>query len=677
MAKNTFEEFSIIAAENTDIAGIGIQGSNAVSNFDNGFRTLMAIMRRDVFAKSETVFPTIDGMSTTTVPTDLTGMIVDGTAAVGDGGPGFFTKVVGAPVHYNFFQSEDGAYFEQTGIIRSFHGRLVAEIANDMYLGSTILGAEIGDSTTVGADILNADNDYVADEPAPAKTQSFLRNYFFNSNITVQNLGINGFDTAAMITGAGGVLDTYREKIETLAGSGGRFVIINLGMNDMQDDTPTVPRDFRMNLILMERIARAYNLAVIFKTPNPAFAVPTYSVGTLSKAERSKNYAQLVRDVCRDTGAVCCDIYNRVMQFISTGIWPIQGTIPDGIHPTNEVAGVYRAIGQEVAGVFAHPHVGLNGPDQFVTAGGPGSACFPTSGATASPNTRMGMQLISTSASGAKTLNMVTKIEETGLDLVLAYPIWSGGAASVNVLIDGIGVGTISQFIGDDFGSGYIQQQELIVARNVTPGVHLVQISVGSGTTAIGANYLRTRETQTPTFYKNDGPFVSRSRQLFPRAELVVSNGSANAIALFDNVLTSRLNDGIDIEFTANLAKGEFVIVHGVWAANNLTGGVAFGAAVGGLMVGCDESTGYAQVREASGYSTFTETDLNAVDTSGVERLWRISIPAGLSQSATVVIDGSAYTPVSLTKPYIGGLLGLRKSGNGTMQIRDVRFLEH
>lgn len=48
MAKNTFLDFSTTAGDNSDIGGIGILGTNAVSNFDNAFRTIMAILRRDL-----------------------------------------------------------------------------------------------------------------------------------------------------------------------------------------------------------------------------------------------------------------------------------------------------------------------------------------------------------------------------------------------------------------------------------------------------------------------------------------------------------------------------------------------------------------------------------------------------------------------------------------------------
>lgn len=41
MAKNSIREYSTTASDNTDIASIGIQGTNAVNNFDDAFRTIM------------------------------------------------------------------------------------------------------------------------------------------------------------------------------------------------------------------------------------------------------------------------------------------------------------------------------------------------------------------------------------------------------------------------------------------------------------------------------------------------------------------------------------------------------------------------------------------------------------------------------------------------------------
>ncbi|MBB4255447.1 hypothetical protein [Rhizobium sp. BK008] len=51
MAKTNFLSWSQTAANNTDIDGIGILGSNAVKNFDDALRTLMAQLRRDIDGK--------------------------------------------------------------------------------------------------------------------------------------------------------------------------------------------------------------------------------------------------------------------------------------------------------------------------------------------------------------------------------------------------------------------------------------------------------------------------------------------------------------------------------------------------------------------------------------------------------------------------------------------------
>lgn len=52
MPKNSFLDWSTTASSNTDIGGIGTQGTNLVSNFDDAFRTLMAQLRSGVDGKT-------------------------------------------------------------------------------------------------------------------------------------------------------------------------------------------------------------------------------------------------------------------------------------------------------------------------------------------------------------------------------------------------------------------------------------------------------------------------------------------------------------------------------------------------------------------------------------------------------------------------------------------------
>lgn len=608
------------------------------------------------------IYASVETMSATIVPAGITAVRVNGMYTAGDGGGGLYYRVVGAPDHGASFQSADGAWWELRGINARFHALLLAEVSIQMATGLPVLVACFGDSTEAGYDN-TLPPPYIDPLNSPAVAQATCRNVCFNNGIVFENHGVSGTNSTAIIL-------TFKADVEALAARGCKLIVMNTGMNDMQNDPPVSPRRFRMNLLAFEQIARSNGMAIIFKTPNPVWAVP--GVGTMDKAERSKNYAQIVREICRATSAILCDIYDLAIRILATGIWTVQKAIPDGVHPSNTYAGIYRAFGREVASVILHPQVGVDGPNQFVAAGGPGTTCFPTEGATNALQTEMGLQVISSNYNGPKTLNMLVRVETTGLDIVLAYPMWIGGIASANVLVDGVGIGSISQYNVGDYGTYFVQQHELTVIKNATPGLHLVQISSAAGAGSIGANYLCTRKSVVSKLYQNNAPFISKSRLLSPLLRMEVNNATTNAITLFREFPISRLNDGIDLEFEAQLAKGEFFVAHGLLAADNFSA-----AAVCGTAFGLAMSTGNAVIREGEGYAGFLDTVVNLVDNSLQDRSWRVTIPAGLAQPAKFVIDGFAYPTHVLTKPYLGGWLGMQKNGNGIMTIRNLRVLEH
>lgn len=547
-------------------------------------------------------------------------------------------------------------------LFRSFHRDKVARIANQMATGVACRGGEWGDSTTVGVDVLNAANDYIATEPAPLKTQNFLQEYYQNANIFVENHGVSGTNSTAM-------LGSFSSEIATLAAAGGKFVIVNTCINDAQNSTPVDIDVFRSNLLAMERIVRGQGMAMIFKTGNPIVSGALFNggyLGTIDKAERLKNYAEVIRNVCDQTGAILVDTYELTQKL--QNYYRTQDLIPDGVHPTNEAAGLYRAIGQLVAGAFCYPQKGISRADEIITAGGTTTQVQPATNAIQATQTLSGVQLITTAASVAKAVRMLIKIDEPGLDVYLAYPIWGGGIASAGVNVDQVGVNSIGQLDAGNFGTRFIQQHELLVIKDAQPGLHMVAITAAPAAGSIGANYLRTRATKKNRGYKANAPFISKYELMVPKATLTVSNGS-NAIHLFDEFPVSRLIDGIDIEFTATLQKAEAFVVHGLWAADNTSG-----IAIMGVGFGCAGGTGFATAYQANG-DTNTATALNAVDTSLIERLWRVVILPGLNQSMNLFIDGSGYAAVPITKPYLGGLLGMRKSGNGDMTIKDLRRL--
>ncbi|XOK11614.1 hypothetical protein ACI6PO_00500 [Agrobacterium tumefaciens] len=70
MAKNSVLDYSTTSSNNTDIGGIGIQGTSAVANFDNAFRTLMAQVAEwteesTIASSTTTDLSTVNGMFVT------------------------------------------------------------------------------------------------------------------------------------------------------------------------------------------------------------------------------------------------------------------------------------------------------------------------------------------------------------------------------------------------------------------------------------------------------------------------------------------------------------------------------------------------------------------------------------------------------------------------------------
>lgn len=72
MAKNSIYDYSTSAGSNTDIAGIGILGTNAVNNFDDAFRTIMAQIATDVSPRRFAIQGALYGLTLTNNAGDAT-----------------------------------------------------------------------------------------------------------------------------------------------------------------------------------------------------------------------------------------------------------------------------------------------------------------------------------------------------------------------------------------------------------------------------------------------------------------------------------------------------------------------------------------------------------------------------------------------------------------------------
>jgi hypothetical protein len=72
MAKNTIYDYSTSAGSNTDIAGIGVLGTNAVNNFDDAFRTIMAQIATDVSPRRLSIQGALYGLTLSNNAGDVT-----------------------------------------------------------------------------------------------------------------------------------------------------------------------------------------------------------------------------------------------------------------------------------------------------------------------------------------------------------------------------------------------------------------------------------------------------------------------------------------------------------------------------------------------------------------------------------------------------------------------------
>lgn len=595
----------------------------------------------------------------TDIPTSVNYVRAAGGLTPGDNAGGLYKKEELEPDHFSKFQSADGSWWsgvEEDDRLRS--------LALAMFAGDAVIIDCFGDSTMVGVDVKNPPN-YIAETPSPAKLQLFLRDYYANGNIVVNNRAYSGTRTINMLEGSDGSEQTFEARIAT---SAAQIVYCNHGINDCQNTPPTPIGDYKANLYEIVRIVRAYGKIPVMMTPN--LISPVGPLGTIDKSERLKSYAEVVREVCRTARVALVDAFEQISELLTCGNFTVQQILPDGVHPT-QIG--YNYIGQLMASPYVHPYKGISTEGEIVSVASPLVICTPSNAPTEAQFSRSGMQFISTADNVPKSIRMLIKIDKPGLDLYVGYPIWGGGVSSAGIAFDQISIGSMSQYHDGNYGGKYIQDHEACVARNVPPGLHMVTISAAAQAASVGVNYLRVKKANPiEKRFSNGSPFLLTRQGVLEQASLTVSNGSTNGIVLTDTIQFDRLSAGFDFSFTGQLAKGEAVCVFGEWAADN-SGGLAIMA----LGIGADETTGYLTIFQATGDGTYNKTALNALDITLQEREFRVVMGQGSGSALNVFLDGGGpYGPTAINSPFLGGFFGLRRSGNGTMNVKKLQILK-
>ena len=364
-----------------------------------------------------------------------------------------------------------------------------------------------------------------------------------------------------------------------------------------------------------------------------------------------------------------------VNSFIRSGKYLLQDVVPDGIHATQLV---YRAMGQLMAVPFVHPHAGLSMANQFVSIAEGTVTQDPAAAPNVALASRLGSHLISTAVAQPKSMKVAVRVDEPGLDIYIAYPIWIGGISAVGVFWDQVNVGTVNQQSAAAFtGSEFVHDQEVCIARNVTVGLHSITMSA-SVALSIGLSYIRARRTSVKKIFKKGvGTTIDAYRSL-PLPAIVGLSSATDAAVLSDELPISRLlaGEGIDIAFTATLTKATAFILHGILTAP--AGGAGPLNARLGIGIAANSATGFVQVLQITGENTYAATVVGAVDASLADHQYRLILPAGLAQSLQVFFDGALIGTVPIIVPYLGGFMGIWTTGaSKALTIKDLRIIEH
>lgn len=512
----------------------------------------------------------------------------------------------------------------------------VMSVVKLMNAGSTVEIAEYGDSTTVG--YINGST--VGSTPAPSILQSVLRLFFNNTSITVYNRGVSATSTS----------DVTGDWPATMAAEDATVIFLNYGMND---NTGLTHIQFADNLRYLIKEARAAAKFVILKTPNPARAQG--SLGSQTKAELVKEYAEVVRQVGRETGTPVIDVYKAVTDRWSVGT-NIVTDITDGIHPSDTV---YQAIGRECAWFFiGHPGAVLR--DKEINPVSTPNWRYVTLSSTGAVYSLVGIYL------KANKIICAIRVDKPGLDVYVGGALTSSTTTDLTVKVDDATVGNISQYASTHVNA-WPCDMDLMVIENATPGVHVIELNATGAEYAI-ANYVRAWPTRVPgkaLLSKAAGNALTVGYRRAELPKVTVTSDSTDIKHFITDIPMSCFNRTLDIQFTATMPK-----LTGVVLMANRRSSTA--DTRGGVVVFANAITGYLAVGEGGEAAYGTPVVIGSSDLSGGSHVYRITVDS--AGEMTFYVDGSSVGTHTLTKALFGGKLGFFMAESATLEVSDIEI---
>lgn len=523
-------------------------------------------------------------------------------------------------------------------------------LVTNLSAGTADMAACFGDSTMWGADPANLAVQVAT--PPPQQLQNLVNNYFANTALTIQNNAISGTTATQMVAGTDGSGSTFAAK---MAISSARVVYCNHGVNDAFGPNATSLVAYRTALLSFINSCRLFSKTPILVTPFPCLTIGGF--GSQARVEVTARFAEEMRDLASKHGVRLIDQQRWFRLYLGQdGNLPL-ATFPDGVHA---VQAIYTRSGNNLAEAVLGAQAGtFTKPNQRITASGPFSEA---TGQVFSPSTTSRVGVIANTGSvSPQTLRLAFKVDETGMDLYMAHPIWSGGSASITLTLDGLTALGMSQSIAG-FVATFWQDAETLIARNIMPGFHVLFLTTAA-TGAVGIHYLRTRTAEKPLLLPNAFSAPAERKLLSPKLELTSAGVDTSFVC--EDIPMSRLVDGYEFEWTATMLVNSGVIVAGNIGSNVGTAAVEK-AIIFGLNAG-----GFFSVTEATAPATYSTTVVGVANLSGGSHLYRVAVTnAGV---ATLFVDDASIGTYNLLQPYYGGLLGLWKNvAGGVLTVTNV-----
>lgn len=208
----------------------------------------------------------------------------------------------------------------------------LAAIIRKMKRGEVVTISLYGDSTYYGHKSGASPLGTRTEEPVSVSLQKYLRAYYLNENITVNNYASNGRKADQ---------DTVDWNVK-MKNDNADVIFINFGIND-SNVGKTADAFYDQMSILVEG-AIATNKAAVIETANQVLTYDRWyqGMGDYTKSFNIKEFVEVSRQIAKDYNVNLLDGYERSLSYINEYFNPTVA-LPDGMHPSDDMY-KYKAV---------------------------------------------------------------------------------------------------------------------------------------------------------------------------------------------------------------------------------------------------------------------------------------------------------------------------------------------